>query len=536
MTTATALRRKETQGQRNRWVALVAVARDSYDGNVIGPERKGAAWTLLRGTSWQTLSQILPLVINLAMTPWIITGLGPARYSIFLLVTGVTTMLSQFDGGIGPSAMRFFTIYASRDDRTSTTRLLVSVAAVIFAISAVATSVAILFGTEILGFFKVDAAFLEEATFLFRVLVAIIAFILVRNLFNAVINSRQLFRFTSMALLAGYAVYIGGIVLTIQQGWGLHGVAATMVMQQIVGSLITVPVGLRYLARTSPWLMSRTEAAEFFRYAGRVQITGITTILTRQKDQLVAGWALSAQQSGPYGQGTNFAGQLNSMPLNATYPMQAMIGSEVTRLGSDGAVGKATKLQRVWVRAIVGWCTIGAVAAYFGVRAWLPDSFALTAPVASVLLIGAMFAMLKHVSNLWALTLGHSELEMRSGLFALLTNLLLSVVLGYFFGMGGVVAATACAQLAGMLFFSWQCRQHLPVRPRWFVREIPVVAVVLGVAVTLALELLADGYLPRGALGLLSAGLLAAPGMFVYAVVALRVEGIRETVAMLRGR
>lgn len=500
------------------------------------PARGATARTLLRGTSWQTMAQIVPLVVNLALTPWIIQGLGPARYSIFLIVSGFAMTLSQFDGGIGPSAVRFFTIYAGRDDRAATTRLLVSVAAVIFGVSAAATSIAIVFSENILSFVKVDPGFLDEATFLFRVLVAIIALILVRNLFNAVINARQLFRVTSIALLAGYAVYIAGLVLTITYGWGLYGVAMTLVAQQILGSLITVPVGLRYLGRADPLFMNRAEIAEFFRYAWRVQITGITSILTGQKDQLVAGWAISAQESGPYGQGTNFSTQLRSMPMNATYPMQAMIGSEVANRGADNVVGKVERLQRVWVRAVVGWCAVGATATYFGVRAWLPDSYALAAPVAAALLIGSMFAMVKHVANLWALTLGHSELEMRAGLAGFGINVGASIVLGYLFGMPGVVAGTVCGQASGMLFFSWECRRHLAVRPRWFVREIPVVAVVVGVALTLALQLVADGHLPSGAVGLLSAGLLAVPGMLVYVLLALRVQGIREAVALFRGR
>lgn len=497
------------------------------------PQRRTAR-TLLSGTSWQTLSQVLPLVINLAMTPWIIHGLGAQRYSIFLLVTTFTMVLSQFDGGIGPSAMRFFSIYAGRDDRAAATRLLLSVSALIFAVSALVTSVAFLFSDAILGAVKVDAVFLPEARFLFRTLTAIIALILVRNLINAILNSRQQFRYTSLAILAGYVIYMTGLVLTVVQGWGLYGIAVTMVIQQVVGSLITVPPGLRYLTRPSPVFMSRTEFREFFGYASRVQVTGITTLLTGQKDQLVAGYLISAQQSGPYGQGTNFATQLKTLPLNATYPMQAMIGSEVAVRSPHGAKPKVEKLQRIWVVAVTGWCAVGVPATYYGVQAWLPDSFVLAAPVAAVLLAGTYAALLMFVTKLWALTLGRSDIEMRAGIVGLAANVGLSIALWFPLGMMGVVWATALSQVVTTAYFSLETRRSLAENLRWFVRDVPVLATLAGASLCWLLEWLAFGHLPRGALGLLSAGLLAVPGMALFVALSFGHRGLREARDLLR--
>lgn len=490
---------------------------------------------LLRGMSWQTSAQFIPLVVNLAMTPWIISGLGPQRYSLFLIVSTATMLLSQFDGGIGASSMRFFTIYAGRDDRESPTRLLLSVSFVIVAVSGFVTLLAIVFTRPILGFFKVAPEYLGETGVLFRTLTAMITLLLLRNLFSAVVNSRQLFRVTASANLAGYAVYMTGLVLTIIYGWGLVGVAVTMVTQQVVGSCITVPAAVKYLRRPTPLFMNRSEAKEFFRYAWRVQVTGLSNIITSQKDQLVAGWLISAQQSGPYGQGSNFAGQLRSMALNATYPMQAMIGSEVASKGAEAAVEKMAKLQRVWVRAAVGWFGIGSVTALFAVRAWLPEEYALAAPVASALLIGHLLAQVKNVSNLWALTLGRSEIEMRASLVGMLVNLSLTAVLGVAFGMAGVVVATVLGQLVSMLFFSWQFRR-IEVPLPWFVREMPLLALTAGILLTMGLQVLADGHLPSGALGLLTSGLLGGPGVLLYGLLAFGPSGLRRALSTLRGR
>lgn len=280
--------------------------------------------------------------------------------------------------------------------------------------------------------------------------------------------------------------------------------------------------------------MSRADLGEFFGYAWKVQVTGLTVLLSSQKDQMAAGRLLSAQQSGPFGQGASFAGQLRMLPLNATYPMQALIGSEVTREGADQAVSKVERLQRIWVKAVVGWFGIAASAAWFAVAAWLPGMFELAAPVATALLVGGLFQLLNHVANLWALTLGNSSIEMRSTLVGLAVNVAVSVAAGLQFGMAGVIAGTVVGQLVATLFFAWMFKQRITVPLRGFLRDIPWLALIVGVAVTLGLEIWADGSLPDGALGLVVGGILGAPGFIIYLLMAFSRDEMKAAGAMFR--
>src|ERR1019366_948985 len=114
---------------------------------------------LARGTSWQTGPQVVAWVINIGMTPYVISGLGAGRYSIFLLINTLTMMLSTFDGGLGLSALRYYKLYAGRDDRASTTRLLVTVSAVLGAFFSVIFTALLLAAPFVLSFFKVNAQY-----------------------------------------------------------------------------------------------------------------------------------------------------------------------------------------------------------------------------------------------------------------------------------------------------------------------------------------------------------------------------------------
>lgn len=491
---------------------------------------------LLKGASWSTLAQVVPLVINLAMTPWVIHGLGPARYSVFLLVSSIVAMLGALDGGIGQSVLRFFTIYAGRDDRIATTRLLVSVSALVVGGAGLVSVVVLTLSGRIFEFFALDAALLPETTVLLFVLVPVTGLLLLRNVFSSVVYARQRFGIMSIAILAAYGAYVVGVVLTVTQGWGLYGIAGALVAQGVVLGCVSVPTAVRYLDRAGARLMSRAEFAEFFGYAWRVQVSGIMLFIGGQKDQLVAGRLLSAQLSGPYGQGTSFATQISWLPRNAVGPIQAMIGQRVGAAGAQAAVGTVEAIQRAWVKGVTGWCVVGAPAAYFGVRAWLPDSYAIAGTVAAILILGNVFWLASQVLLLWGLTLGKSGLEMRSNMVSLACNIALSVLLGALFGILGIVAATALARVLQTCWVSWDARRVLPTQIRWFARDIPVVGAVVGFVGCVAAQWAAAPYYPSGALGLVSAGLVGIVPLLAYGACALRPAEWRAVWRFVRRR
>lgn len=497
---------------------------------------RSTARELLSGTGWTTLAQLLPLIVNLGMTPYFIHGLGDDRYGVFLVVNSVALMLAQFDGGLGEASMRFFAVNAGRGDKGASTRVITSVALVFLIVVCVAVLVAVFLAGQIIGFFKVAPRFIPEATFLLQVLLALFAVIMIRNLFNALLIAHGRFMFTSLAIIGGYVVYVTGMVLSIERGWGLWGVAWTFIVQQVVGTLISVPASLRHLDRSAIGLMPRDQARQFVRYAWKVQLTGLITVIGTQKDQLVAARVLSAQQSGPYGQGSNFANQLKMMPTNAMGPIQSVMGRLVGSLGAADAAPRIERIQRAWVAGVAGWLAVGLPASYYGVRAWLPDGYAVAAEVAPILFVGGCVSLMVSVQNLWCLTLGHPELLLRASIAGLSVNLSLSALLLRPLGVIGVVVATAGGNIAAALWVIYRSRARLRV-----VLEPPFVGIPWGWALlagvlTAAVEYLASGVVPRRGPGLIACGALAVPGAALFSVGVFGLDTVRRTLARVLRR
>ena len=62
--------------------------------------------TLARGTAWNIAGRLLPLLVALAATPFLIQALGLARWGLFTLALGLVGLFGVFDLGVGRALTR----------------------------------------------------------------------------------------------------------------------------------------------------------------------------------------------------------------------------------------------------------------------------------------------------------------------------------------------------------------------------------------------------------------------------------------------
>lgn len=62
--------------------------------------------TLARGTAWNIAGRLLPLLVALAATPFLVQALGLARWGVFTLALGLVGLFGVFDLGIGRALTR----------------------------------------------------------------------------------------------------------------------------------------------------------------------------------------------------------------------------------------------------------------------------------------------------------------------------------------------------------------------------------------------------------------------------------------------
>jgi O-antigen/teichoic acid export membrane protein len=499
-------------------------------GTTDGDHKPAGLRGVARGFSWGTVGQLIGVAGNLVLTPFVIHGLGIERYGIFVLVVTLTGMLNSFDGGMMGAAQRYFSIYAGTDDRRSTTQLLVTFCLFLTGVGLVISIAAWFLSPVVVGFLNMSAIWRPQAIFLFRTLGILVTTLFIHTLFQMVLNARQRWAWSTAAGLATYVAYVVGFVIVIETGSGLRGVAFVFVGQQVLASLLIIPVALRYLDRRGISLVPRDKLRSIFSFSGKLQIGAITGLVITEVDSLVIGGGLSVRALGIYSPGANFANQLWSVASNGLGPAGIHLGNVYGREGEEGAFREFRRLQRMWVVAVTGWTMVAMASAYFGILAWLGPRFSLSGWICILLTAGAAVPLITGLIASFAGAVGKAGALARYGVVSMVVNVTLTVPM-VLLGTLGVVAATAVGQLVAGVYMLHDVRRSVRRDLPNPLRHVPLMRGVAAAALTFGLEVAIRPYLPVGAVGLLGAAVPAVVGLGVFGTLVLGPRQVLRIVA-----
>ncbi len=482
-------------------------------------DRSGAR-TVVRGSSWALLQQVTAVAVNLGLSPYALHGLGVDRYGLYFFAVTAAQFVGTFDGGITTSAQRFFSTYAGARDAVATTRLLTTLVVLTTSLGLILFAVLWFVAPVLTDHLHIPFELRGEGTFLLRSMGIILGVALVRNAVAALLVAHQRFRFTGIAQTLLYAEYAGGVVLTVQHGWGLQGIAWTLLVQQLLVTVIFVPPTMRYLTRRGIGLYGWTELRRFVSYSGKVQVTGLATLFLLEMDTLVIGAVLPIREVTIYALGANFAAQLRSVPTNGLGPAMTVLGQALGGEGRAALLRQFHDFQRRWVQAVSGWCAVGAATAWFAITTWFGHGFGESGVVGVVALLGALFYLTTSLVTVLLGLLDRPGDEARFSVVMVTVNVALTVPL-IFTGPIGVAAATSAGQIAAAFWLARRLRRYVPEVAGSLLGVIPVVPCLLAAAVVAALELAIRPVLPIGPGGLLLCAPPAAIGLVVFAVLVL---------------
>jgi O-antigen/teichoic acid export membrane protein len=470
-----------------------------------------------KGFGWTTLVQLTSVGGNLALTPFIIHGLGIERYGLFMLALTFMATFSSLDGGAGGTASRYFAIYAARDDRIATTRLLLTLGVAITGIGLMCSAATWFLAPVISTLLPMSAALRPQAVLLLRIFGLLALSGLLHSLFQQVLNARQRWAWSSQTSLFTYVLYIIGFVIVIRSGAGLEGVAFIFVGNQVLASVLIIPAAVRYLDRRGLNLLTWQEFREVMSFSGKVQVRNIAAVVNNEVDPLVIAGGLSVRSMGIYTPGANFAFQLFTVSMNALGPAGVYLGNIFGREGPEGAFREFVRLQKAWVIAVTGWSAAAMGSVYFGISAWLGPRFDLSGWVCIILTAGNAVLLVAALITTYASVVGRAGLAARYGVVAMVVNLALTVPL-VLLGSLGVVAATAAGEVASAAYLIHNARRLVRPDIPNPLRDVPVLRGVATAAVTAAMEFALRPYVPTGPVGLLAMGVPAAIGLLFFAV------------------
>ncbi|MEZ0089003.1 polysaccharide biosynthesis C-terminal domain-containing protein [Streptacidiphilus sp. EB129] len=490
-------------------------ARFASLGRLVG----GTGTDLFAGVGYSAIAQAAPLVVNVALTPYLIRHLGLDRFGVWSLILVLLFTLTSLDGGVSASLARFYAFHQAHGDRAGTGRLVVGSLALFAALGLLLSGLCVLLAPSAF-LLHISPQLRGETVEVLRFLGPLVTLALVTNSATSLLQANARFRGLAGVTLCSCAVYAAGVVLVIGHGGSLTALAAVTALRFVVLLVGGFVLGARHVVIRRPLLPPSRERRDFGGYALRMQVSGLTVFLNGEIDAFVIAALLPIRYVGIYAAGLQAASAVRSLPLYAFPPILTRMTTGFAQHGLPGAVREFHLLQPRWLGAVLAYGAVSTAAVIFAVPVWLGPGLRLSGVVAATLLVGyTVHVALTGMRTCLVRAIGRPGLETRYSWLATVVNSALTVPLALMFGVVGVVAATAIGLVAGSLYFVVLCgrvaelhRQRIPLR--W------ILAIALAVLVAVAGELLVAGTGWHGMAPLTLAGLPVVAGLVVAAIVA----------------
>lgn len=484
------------------------------------------------GTVWNVLGQITPMVITIFLTPYILHGLGVARYGLFVLTASLSAFIATFDGGIKDTAQRYFSLFAGSGDTRRATQLLRTLLLVIGAFGVVASTVGWFVAPYLIQLFSVPHRYAGQATFLLKMLGLLVTFDFIHNLFVGLLQAHSRFSYITKAAFGIYIIWWGGLVCTVAFNWGLRGIAWVFISQAVFLTGSIMPASLKYVDRHHKGLLPRSEIKEFLSFAARTQVSNLSVLINTEFDVLIIGAGLSVRQVSYYNVGQSFGQNFSQLAEVALSPIETNLTNAYGRDGEQGAHEQLRRLQWAWTIGLSGVFSAAMAAAYFGIIAWVGKSFA-TGGFVAIVALGLHWVFMTHgVLRKWCGAVGRPGIESRFGIVSVVINVVCTIPM-LLLGPIGVVGGTAIGQVVGAVYMVRRANRNLNIRPPNPFKTVPLLPSLISAAIIVAIEWVMRPIVPGGGLGLVVCGLPAIVGIAAYLVVVLGPRRTKRIVATI---
>ncbi len=438
---------------------------------------------LTRNTLLNLLGLGLPLVVALVSVPFVIRGLGTARYGILALVWVILNAFVIFDMGLG-GAVTKFVAEALGKDRQETLPRLVWTAAILQAALGVLGGLALAAATPFVveRILNIPGDLLTEARSSFYILALAGPVVLISRSFIGVMEAAQRFDLLNAARAPFMAANPLLQLLGVGLGWGLPGIVALLVVSH--GIMVAIQFWMCTWAFPKIKSFPRfglQELRTLLGFGRWVAVSNFISPILVYFDRFVIGALLTmsavAYYSAPYGMAT----QLWIIPTSfaaTLYPAFSALHGQ----GERGRIGALLCRSVKFLLLALGPAVIvGVVYAPQILLLWLGPDFAdESAIVLRFLLVGVLANSLAWVPYVFLQGLGRPDITAKLHMVECPLHMLLvwgAVSIG---GINGAALAWSLrAAVDALLLFVFASRQASLTPKSFLVERVPQTAWLL---------------------------------------------------------
>jgi O-antigen/teichoic acid export membrane protein len=418
---------------------------------------------IMRSVVFGGLRYIFIVPIPFVMTPLILHKIGVAGYgtwAVFLAINGLTSLA---DLGLVGTLSKFVAEYYARKDFLGLARLLNSGLALFLLLDCV-IGTALWCASPLLAarLFRGSSVASVEVILLLRCFTVVIATNILIQLFASVTTGLQRLDLTNIISTVNVllSAFFGAILLF--QGWRLRGLVCGYIGAGVMTVVIYLATIRRLLPQVAfnPMRFDKAEARKMFGYSLRLYVTQAAVAVHNQIEKVFLGMIVGVTAVGWYDIASDIALKIRGSIGFILSPVLPA-ASELNALQDDSRMRELYYRSQKYL-ALCGVpvvCYVVAVSSRF-IQLWLGPSMSMISLPLSVLLVTNFVNLASGPGFLIFAGSGFMKPGIKSALFGIVLNVVLSLVLIYEFGFTGAVVGTSVSLILASGYFMSMFHRH----------------------------------------------------------------------------
>jgi O-antigen/teichoic acid export membrane protein len=472
--------------------------------NPLGDTGEGSAARLVRNTVANGLGAVVNVLIGLALTPFLIHGLGEAAFGVYALALSFSFLggyVGLADLGLEAATARFVA-EARAGGRTDTVSTVASNALACFTVIAlVIAPVLALLSFPLVDLFGVEGSLRGPATLCFALVALQLLFELPARVFIALIQGAQRFDVTQVVEITRGVTQGALFVLVLATDLGVGAIGGAMAATSLVVLVLASALARRITPglAMSPGLVARAEVRRLLAFSSSLFTIRLTGTVYRQMDRAIVGIGINTAAVASYeiAQRIHLGAQLvQSTTASALLPTAAYLRGRPETLRDLLLRGTCYSLAATLPVLTALFCFAEPL-----IRGWVGDEFAHVAGSARLFLTYLLLTALLSVGVGIVVALGRTRKVIVWAVINLAVNAAVSIALVGPLGVNGVILGTLAGQLVAFLPMLRLVLSQLETPAGLWLRRavapnLPGLAVQLAVSLPVALLLQDSGSLP----------------------------------------
>lgn len=438
---------------------------------------------IIRNTKFNIVGRFWGILVYLLLTPFIIHHIGIERYGIWALITVLIGYFSLLDFGIGTSFVKFISEFYTKKENDKINQLINS-GIVIYSILAVFIIAITPFIIDvILTLFNIPNELYKEAKFVFVLGIAISAIANALSPFRALQDGLQRMDIINKITILVSIPMAAGTLYVLKKGYGLEGLIINNAAVILLASAINVVVAFKIFPnlRFNPLLVNKSLMKKLFYFGVKIQINRLEVLFTFQADKVIIAHFLNISLVSFYEFGSMIINRTRELPLlliTSIIPAASEINAKKDNLKLYDLYIRGTKYLALIAMPLLTFVLITAPQIML---TWLGPGYGKSALVIQILAPCYFINILSGVGTSIGVGIGKPEMQVKAGLFQLILNITLSIILVIKIGFIGVVIATLLSLSLGSLWFIKLFHRHMGYSTREFAQKVLVSPLVASI-------------------------------------------------------